>query len=159
MQWTCDRRGLIDATESWICGVPEVRSRAAPGRYLAAARGPATLSARECDGCAATIAHFPIIGLCAVIVKPSELGSLQTQVLVEALIEAGLPKGLLNVVTGRGEVVAAELVRNPDVDKISFTGSVSAKSETHLRIPNAQTFETRRAGTIGVASTVGWIVK
>jgi aldehyde dehydrogenase (NAD+) len=49
---------------------------------------------------------------------------LQTQVLVEALHEANLPKGLLNVVTGRGNVVGAELVRNPDVDKISFTGSV-----------------------------------
>jgi aldehyde dehydrogenase (NAD+) len=44
--------------------------------------------------------------------------------LVEALHEANLPKGLLNVVTGRGNVVGAELVRNPDVDKISFTGSV-----------------------------------
>jgi aldehyde dehydrogenase (NAD+) len=44
--------------------------------------------------------------------------------LVEALHEAGLPKGLLNVVTGRGQIVGAELVRNPDVAKISFTGSV-----------------------------------
>jgi aldehyde dehydrogenase (NAD+) len=61
---------------------------------------------------------------CTVVIKPSELSSLQTQVLVEALHEANLPKGLLNVVTGRGNVVGAELVRNPDVDKISFTGSV-----------------------------------
>ena len=61
---------------------------------------------------------------CTVVVKPSELSALQTQVLVEALHEAKLPKGLLNVITGRGEVVGAELVRNPDVDKISFTGSV-----------------------------------
>ena len=61
---------------------------------------------------------------CAVVVKPSELSSLQTRVLVEALHEANLPKGLLNIVTGRGEVVGAELVRHPDVDKISFTGSV-----------------------------------
>ena len=61
---------------------------------------------------------------CTVVLKPSELSSLQTRVLVEALHEADLPKGLLNVVTGRGEVVGAELVRNPDVDKISFTGSV-----------------------------------
>jgi aldehyde dehydrogenase (NAD+) len=44
--------------------------------------------------------------------------------LVEALHEANLPNGLLNVVTGRGNVVGAELVRNPDVSKISFTGSV-----------------------------------
>jgi aldehyde dehydrogenase (NAD+) len=61
---------------------------------------------------------------CTVVIKPSEMSSLQTQVLVEALHEADLPKGLLNVVTGRGNVVGAELVRNPDVAKISFTGSV-----------------------------------
>jgi aldehyde dehydrogenase (NAD+) len=46
-------------------------------------------------------------------------------VLIEALHEAKLPKGLLNVVTGRGDFVGAELVRNPGVDKISFTGSVA----------------------------------
>jgi aldehyde dehydrogenase (NAD+) len=62
---------------------------------------------------------------CTVIIKPSELSASQTQVLIEALHEAKLPKGLLNVVTGRGDVVGAELVRNPDVDKISFTGSVA----------------------------------
>ena len=62
---------------------------------------------------------------CAVVIKPSELSSLQTGVLVEALHEADLPKGLLNVVTGLGTVVGAELVRNPDVAKISFTGSVA----------------------------------
>src|SRR5690349_13473402 len=42
---------------------------------------------------------------CTVVIKPSELSSLQTRVLVEALHEADLPKGLLNVVTGRGNVV------------------------------------------------------
>ena len=61
---------------------------------------------------------------CTVVIKPSELSSLQTQALIEALHEANLPKGLLNVVIGRGNVVGAELVRNPDVAKISFTGSV-----------------------------------
>jgi aldehyde dehydrogenase (NAD+) len=62
---------------------------------------------------------------CTVVIKPSELSALQTQVLIEALHEAKLPKGLLNVVAGRGDVVGAELVRNPNVDKISFTGSVA----------------------------------
>jgi len=62
---------------------------------------------------------------CTVVIKPSELSSLQTRVLVEALHQANLPKALLNVVTGRGNVVGAELVRNPDVAKISFTGSVA----------------------------------
>src|ERR1700731_1996838 len=61
---------------------------------------------------------------CTVVIKPSELSSLQTRVLVEALHAADLPKGLLNVVTGRGNLVGAELVRNPGVAKISFTGSV-----------------------------------
>jgi aldehyde dehydrogenase (NAD+) len=61
---------------------------------------------------------------CTVVIKPSELSAIQTQILIEALHEANLPKGLLNVVTGLGNVVGAELVRNPDVAKISFTGSV-----------------------------------
>ncbi len=76
---------------------------------------------------------------CTVVIKPSELSSLQTQVLVEALHEASLPKGLLNVVTGRGSVVGAELVRNPDVAKISFTGSV-AVGESIMR-DGAQTMK------------------
>src|SRR5579864_6409059 len=62
---------------------------------------------------------------CTVVIKPSEMSSLQARVLVEALHEAGLPKGVLNVVAGLGTVVGAELVRNPDVAKISFTGSVA----------------------------------
>jgi aldehyde dehydrogenase (NAD+) len=62
---------------------------------------------------------------CTVVLKPSEMSSLQTRVMVEALNAAGLPKGVFNVVTGLGSVVGAELVRNPDVAKISFTGSVA----------------------------------
>src|ERR1700730_3198079 len=61
---------------------------------------------------------------CTVVLKPSELSSLQTQVMIECLNAAKLPKGVCNVVIGRGDAVGAELVRNPDVDKISFTGSV-----------------------------------
>jgi aldehyde dehydrogenase (NAD+) len=62
---------------------------------------------------------------CTVVIKPSELSSLQTQVLLECLHQAGLPQGVYNVVTGRGDTVGAELVRNPGVAKISFTGSVA----------------------------------
>jgi aldehyde dehydrogenase (NAD+) len=61
---------------------------------------------------------------CTVVIKPTELSSLQTQVFLKCLHEAELPKGVCNVVIGRGDVVGAELVRNPDVDKISFIGSV-----------------------------------
>jgi len=62
---------------------------------------------------------------CTVVIKPSEMSPLQTWVMVEALNAAELPKGVFNVVTGLGTVVGAELVRNLDVAKISFTGSVA----------------------------------
>ncbi|MCF7545436.1 aldehyde dehydrogenase family protein [Pseudomonas petrae] len=59
------------------------------------------------------------------VVKPSELSAHQTQVLVEALHEAGLPQGVFNLVNGRGEVVGAELSAHRDIAKISFTGSTA----------------------------------
>ena len=62
---------------------------------------------------------------CTVVLKPSEMSALQTRVMVDAVKAAGLPNGVFNVVTGLGTVVGAELVRNPDVAKISFTGSVA----------------------------------
>ena len=62
---------------------------------------------------------------CTVVMKPSELSALQTRVWLECVHEAKVPKGLCNVVSGRGDVVGAELVRNPDVAKISFTGSAA----------------------------------
>lgn len=62
---------------------------------------------------------------CTVVIKPSEMSSLQTQVLMEAFHEAGLPKGVINFVTGLGNVVGTELTTNPDVAKISFTGSTA----------------------------------
>src|SRR6266849_3946084 len=60
---------------------------------------------------------------CTVVVKPSEMSAMQTQVLMEAFHEAGLPAGVVNFVTGLGEIVGAELTRSPDVAKIAFTGS------------------------------------
>jgi len=62
---------------------------------------------------------------CTVVMKPSELSALQTSVWLECIHEAKLPKGVCNVVAGRGDVVGAELIRNPDVAKISFTGSAA----------------------------------
>ena len=60
---------------------------------------------------------------CTVVIKPSEMSALQTRVLVEAFDAAGLPPGVINIVNGLGTTVGAEMVRNPDVAKISFTGS------------------------------------
>lgn len=60
-----------------------------------------------------------------VVIKPSELSAGQTQLLTECLHAAGLPAGVFNIVTGRGDVVGAEITRHPDIAKISFTGSTS----------------------------------
>ncbi len=62
---------------------------------------------------------------CTAVIKPSEMSALQTQLITECLHEAGLPAGVFNIVNGRGEVVGAEITRNPDINKISFTGSTA----------------------------------
>ncbi len=62
---------------------------------------------------------------CTVVIKPSEMSGLQTQILMEAFHDAGLPKGIINFVTGLGNVVGTELTIHPDVSKISFTGSTA----------------------------------
>jgi len=59
---------------------------------------------------------------CTVVVKPASTTPLATLRIVELLNQAGLPKGVLNVVTGRGAVVGEELLRNPKVRRIAFTG-------------------------------------
>jgi aldehyde dehydrogenase (NAD+) len=60
---------------------------------------------------------------CTVVIKPSEMSGLEAQALVECFHGAGLPPGIINMVNGKGEVVGAELTRNPDISKITFTGS------------------------------------
>ena len=57
-----------------------------------------------------------------VVLKPAETTSLSCLLLAEILQEAGLPDGVVNIITGAGETGAA-LVAHPDVDKIAFTGS------------------------------------
>lgn len=59
---------------------------------------------------------------CTVVIKPSEHGSLTPLRFAELCMEAGFPAGVVNVVTGHGEVGAA-LAEHDDVDKITFTGS------------------------------------
>lgn len=62
---------------------------------------------------------------CTAVIKPSEMSAWQTQIITEALSEAGLPAGVFNIVTGRGETVGETISRHPDVAKISFTGSTN----------------------------------
>ncbi len=64
-----------------------------------------------------------------VVVKPSEYTSVATVEMARIATEAGLPPGVLNVVTGNGAEAGEPLVRHPDVEKIAFTGSVRTGSK------------------------------
>ena len=59
----------------------------------------------------------------SVVVKPSEMASLTVMRMVALALEAGLPDGVLNVVTGTGAVAGKALARSMDVDALAFTGS------------------------------------
>ncbi|HEY7746779.1 MAG TPA: aldehyde dehydrogenase family protein, partial [Desulfuromonadales bacterium] len=63
---------------------------------------------------------------CTVVVKPSEIASLNAFMLAEIVEQAGLPPGVFNLVSGTGPVVGEALARHPEVDMISFTGSTRA---------------------------------
>jgi aldehyde dehydrogenase (NAD+) len=60
---------------------------------------------------------------CTVVLKPSEYATFSALRLVRLIEEAGLPAGVLNVVTGPGEPTGDALINHPMVDKITFTGS------------------------------------
>src|SRR5690606_3478283 len=61
---------------------------------------------------------------CTVVVKPSELAPLCGILLAEAMAEADIPPGVFNLINGRGADCGRRLVEHPDVDMVSFTGSV-----------------------------------
>lgn len=69
---------------------------------------------------------------CTAVIKPSEMSAIQTSIVTRALHEAGLPPGVFNIVTGRGETVGAVLSSHRDIAKVSFTGS-TAVGKTILR--------------------------
>ncbi len=62
---------------------------------------------------------------CTVILKPAEDTSLTALRLGELIIEAGFPPGVVNILTGRGEITGKGLVEHPGVDKVAFTGSTA----------------------------------
>ena len=66
---------------------------------------------------------FILASGCTMVVKPSEVTSATTLILAEVLQEAGLPKGVYNVVTGSGRTIGQAMTEHPDIDMLSFTGS------------------------------------
>lgn len=77
---------------------------------------------------------------CSVVLKPSELTPLTALKLAAYCLEAGVPEGVVNVVTGYGPEAGEALARHADVDKIAFTGSIrtarallKASAETNLK--------------------------
>jgi len=63
---------------------------------------------------------------CTVVLKPAEMAPLSAFMLAEAAHEIGLPAGVLNVISGSGRIVGEAIIAHPDVDMVSFTGSVQA---------------------------------
>lgn len=60
---------------------------------------------------------------CTVILKPAEQTPITALRFAELITEAGIPKGVVNIVTGFGETAGAAIASHPDIDKVSFTGS------------------------------------
>ncbi|GAB3243693.1 aldehyde dehydrogenase family protein [Chitinimonas naiadis] len=62
---------------------------------------------------------------CTMVLKPSSVTPLQDIIFAEAVAEIGLPKGVFNLVTGKGGVLGDAMVTHPEVDMVSFTGSTA----------------------------------
>src|SRR5206468_1767478 len=60
---------------------------------------------------------------CTVVLKPAEETPLSALRLGELIQEAGIPDGVVNIVTGFGETAGAALAAHPGIDKVAFTGS------------------------------------
>ena len=116
-----------------FCTKIEGRTReiSAPGRYFCYTR-------REPAGVCGLIVPWNgplVIGAwklapalaagCSVVLKPPEQAPLSLLALGELLAEAGLPDGVVNIVTGAGSLAGAELAAHADVDRVSFTGSTA----------------------------------
>jgi len=76
--------------------------------------------AMEADKAAAVIASG-----CTMVLKPAELTPFGALLLGRLVLEAGIPPGVINIVTGYGDPAGKALVEHPDVDKIAFTGSTA----------------------------------
>ena len=66
---------------------------------------------------------------CSMVVKPAEETPLSALLLVRLITEAGVPEGVVNLVTGYGHTAGAAITAHPDVEKVAFTGSTEVGKE------------------------------
>ncbi|KDP89034.1 aldehyde dehydrogenase family protein [Cupriavidus basilensis] len=126
-----DMPAVIDTVRYYAGWADKINGQVVPTRP-----GALTYTVREPVGVVAAIVpwNFPLmIGMwkiapalacgCTLIVKPAEITPLSALRVGELALEAGLPPGVLNIVTGKGSVVGNALVAHPGIDKVTFTGS------------------------------------
>ncbi|MCG4455878.1 aldehyde dehydrogenase family protein [Pseudomonas sp. MMS21-TM103] len=128
-----DIQGTIDTFRYFAGWASKIHGRTVepslPGNYLAYTR-------KEPVGVVGVIVpwNFPLQTMawklgaalavgCTVVVKPAELTSLSALRFAELVQQAGIPDGVVNIVSGRGSVVGAAMASHPGIDKLSFTGS------------------------------------
>ena len=116
--------GLVRATP-----FDEVRSGLLGGKILIQKKPVGVVGAIVPWNFPAALTAFKLAPLlaagCTVVIKPSPETVLDSLLLAEAIVEAGIPDGVVNIVPA-GREVGAYLVEHPDVDKIAFTGSTAA---------------------------------
>ncbi|MFF2525382.1 aldehyde dehydrogenase family protein [Streptomyces liangshanensis] len=123
--------GVVDASRDWYLQAKDVIGRTVFSERVNTAqvrRVPVGVAAliTPWNGSAWFMAVKSAAALaagCTVVMKPSENSILQSHAFARAVHDAGLPPGVINIVYGLGGDVGKELTTNPDVDKISFTGS------------------------------------
>ena len=127
-----DEMPLTIDTFRFFAGAARTMSGSAAGEYVA---GHTSMIRRDPVGPVAAIAPWnyplmmaswklaaPIAAGCTVVLKPSEITPLSTLRLAELLADI-LPKGVLNVIHGRGDEVGHRLINSPEVEAITVTGS------------------------------------
>jgi succinate-semialdehyde dehydrogenase / glutarate-semialdehyde dehydrogenase len=75
---------------------------------------------------------------CTIIIKPAEITPFTALAIAEKVAEAGIPPGVVSVLTGKGSIVGQALVDHPGVDKIAFTGSSAVGLQIQRSCPSVK---------------------
>ncbi|MEG1213083.1 MAG: aldehyde dehydrogenase family protein [Leclercia sp.] len=142
-----DIQGTVDTLRYFAGWATKIHGRTVepslPGNYLAYTR-------KEAVGVVGAIVpwNFPLQTMawklaaalavgCTTVVKPAELTSLSTLRFAELVKEAGIPDGVVNIVTGHGSLVGAAMASHPGIDKLTFTGSTPVgRNVGHTAVEN-----------------------